>query len=256
MKINNDRGQIALWVIIGVVIVIGILSITLYIKGPGLVSKDNFTPEGYIELCARDAITKSLDKIILQGGFVDPVNYKLYMGVKSTYLCKNPGYFYGCINQHPILIREMQDELVDTTKTQVEDCFNLLKNEIAKRNMQVEMGIMNISVQFAPDKVFYDINRQMKITKDGNSKSMNKIRLEVISPVYNLANVAVEIVNQEAKYCYFEYVGYMIYYPRFKIEKFAFSEGTKIYTLTDTKTNKEMNFATRSCVIPPGLIAP
>ena len=62
-----------------------------------------------------------------------------------------------------------------------------------------------------------------------------------------------EISNQEAKYCYFEYVGYMLLYPKMDIEKFAMSDSTKIYTLKDKKSDKEMNIAIRSCAIPPGI---
>ncbi|MEI6731115.1 MAG: hypothetical protein WCK90_00390 [archaeon] len=252
----KNNGQMAIWVIIGVVIVVGIVSLTLFLKGPSLTAKDNFTPESYMELCARDSITTALDKIILQGGFVNPASYKSYNGVKSTYLCQNQGYFFGCVNQHPILIREIQNEIVGQTKTQVGNCFNQLESELKKRNMQVEMGEMNITAQLAPDKVFYKINREMKITNKGDTRRLSEIKLEVISPVYNMANVAIDIVNQEAKYCYYEYVGFMLLYPRYEINKFAFSEGTKIYTLTDLKTSKEMNFAVRGCVMPAGLAVP
>ncbi|HLC52957.1 MAG TPA: hypothetical protein VJK03_00280, partial [Candidatus Nanoarchaeia archaeon] len=65
--------------------------------------------------------------------------------------------------------------------------------------------------------------------------------------------VAIEISSQEAKYCYFEYVGYMILHPEFDIQKTALSDSTKIYTIKDIRTEEVMRIATRSCAIPPGV---
>jgi hypothetical protein len=45
----------------------------------------------------------------------------------------------------------------------------------------------------------------------------------------------------------------MILYPRFDIRKVAMSDSTKIYTIEDKYSEKEMNIAIRSCVIPPGI---
>ena len=93
----------------------------------------------------------------------------------------------------------------------------------------------------------------MTIRERGNTQIIDGFDVQIISPLYDLVNVAVEIANQEAKYCYFEYVGYQVLYPNFDIRKFAFSEGTKIYTIKDKYSDKEMNIAIRSCAIPPGI---
>ena len=64
--------------------------------------------------------------------------------------------------------------------------------------------------------------------------------------------MAHEIVSQESQFCYFEYLGYMLLYPEYKIDKFRTSDETIIYTI-DHKDSKEMfRFAVRGCVIPPG----
>jgi len=97
------------------------------------------------------------------------------------------------------------------------------------------------------------IGRKITLAKNEQSQTFNEYNIEVMNPLYDLSKVAIEIASQEAKYCYFEYVGYMILYPRFSIEKFAFSDSTKIYTIKDKYTNKEMNIAIRGCAIPPGI---
>ena len=77
----------------------------------------------------------------------------------------------------------------------------------------------------------------------------------MISPLFDLANIAREIVNQEAKYCNFEYLGFMLFYPRFNIDKKAVGSAettSKIYIIEDRATNKRLFIAIRSCAIPPG----
>ena len=70
--------------------------------------------------------------------------------------------------------------------------------------------------------------------------------------MYDLASVANEIASQEAKFCYFEYVGFNILYNDFDIRKDTLSDSTKIYTIKHKKTAAEMNIAVRGCAIPAG----
>ena len=65
--------------------------------------------------------------------------------------------------------------------------------------------------------------------------------------------IAMGIDEQEAEYCYVEYVGYRILYPRYSIEPYYMSDPTVIYTVRDTLTNEKMMVAIRSCAIPAGI---
>jgi len=152
-----------------------------------------------------------------------------------------------------MFLNEMKTEIANYGMPMIEQCFSNLKNEMEKRNYDVELGMMDIDVSFGPDRVFLDLIRKIKLTKNDEVQSFDNLKIEIISPLYNLGLVAIEIASQEAKYCYFEYVGYMILYPRFSIDKFAMSDSTKIYSIKDKKTEKELNIAIRSCAIPPGI---
>jgi len=72
------------------------------------------------------------------------------------------------------------------------------------------------------------------------------------SRFYDLALVVQEIVNQEARFCHFENLGFMVFYPKFNIERFRTGDGTLIYTAKHIETQEEFKFALRGCVIPPG----
>ena len=68
-----------------------------------------------------------------------------------------------------------------------------------------------------------------------------------------MAVIANEIINQEVKFCYFEYVGYSLLYPDYSIEKTDIDGNTKIYTIKDKQTEKVLLFAVRGCILPAGI---
>jgi hypothetical protein len=72
------------------------------------------------------------------------------------------------------------------------------------------------------------------------------------SNFYDLALVAQEIVSQEARFCNFEHLGYMLLYPDFEIDKFRTGDSDTIYTLTHRESGERFRFAVRGCVIPAG----
>ena len=46
-------------------------------------------------------------------------------------------------------------------------------------------------------------------------REFNVFNANVIHPLYDLAEVAMEIANQESKYCNFDNLGFMVFYPDF-----------------------------------------
>jgi hypothetical protein len=109
------------------------------------------------------------------------------------------------------------------------------------------------NLSLAPNRIFLKIEKKIEIGKNDIVRKYDKFDIEVISPIYDLGLVAMEIASQEAKYCYFEYVGYSIIYPDFSFEKFAMSDSTKIYSIEHLPSKQKLNMATRGCAIPPGL---
>ena len=84
-------------------------------------------------------------------------------------------------------------------------------------------------------------------------QTISEIATNVRSPLQDIGLVVNEIVSQEAQYCYFEYVGYMILYPDWDIRVTTRSDATKIYTVTHIPTDITMQFAVRGCAFPAGI---
>lgn len=252
-EIKNKRGQIAIATIIAILIVAVILLVFGISRRPSIEVTAEANPQAFVEKCTIDATEEAIELLLPQGGFIDPEDFKLYNDIKISYLCKHRGHYRPCINQHPMLLNEIKREITNYVQPRVEQCLLNLKSELEKRQYEVGLYRVNTSVSLGPDRVITAITGRVTIAKGEETRSFERIEAEIKSPLYDLASVAMSIVNSEAMFCYFEYVGYMILYPRFQIKKTTVSDSTRIYTILDRESNKEMNIAIRGCVIPAGI---
>ena len=255
MKIESKRGQMTIWIIIAMVLVLAIVLFFL-LRGeitPKIGEKIEENPKNYIASCLKKNVEDAVDIMLPQGGFISPEHTKLYNNIKVAYLCYNSGNYYPCVNEHPMLLNEIRNEIKNYIELRIGQCFQDYKQEMIARNIDIGMGNMELAVELGPERIFVEINRKITIGQKENSYAVNNFDAEIINPAYDLARVAMEIASQEAEFCYFEYGGYMILYPKFKIGIDTESDSTKIYTIEDKKSGKEMNIAIRSCAIPPGL---
>ncbi len=252
----SKRAQLTVYVIIAIAIVAGIAALLIATnRFPAIPIGKEPVPENFIGSCVEKNINDAIEIMLPQGGFIAPSDYKIYDDKRVAYLCKHEGYYQPCINQHPVLITEMKAEVLDYSYPKISECFEEMKKALESRQSKVEMSEMkesDVMIDFLPGKIRVDINRTVKITKTDATRTIDGFKINIENPVYDIANVANEIASQEAKYCYFEYVGFMLLYPRFDIRKFAMSDPTKIYTIKDKSYSVPMNIAIRSCAIPPG----
>jgi len=249
----NKKGQVAIWVIIAIALSL-VLALVLFIqKKPATSSSIESNIEGRIGTCIKDLVEEASDKMTKQGGFVNPESYKEYRGTNVTYLCQNIGYYKPCVNQHPVLIKEIKKEIENYITNGTKECFDLTLEEFRGNNYEVTEGEMNLSVLLYSNKIDVIVKKEIELKKDESIRKYSEFSIENQDPIYDLAKVALEIAKQEASYCYFEYLGYSILYPEFSIRRFVFSDYTEIYTITHKKTNREMNVAIRGCAIPSGI---
>ena len=252
----SKKGQMAIWIIVALAIVVVIILFFLLREKavPEIKGAIDENPRGFIDACVKKHVNDVVDLILPKGGFVNPEHVKMYNNINVSYLCYNRGNYNPCINEHPLFLNEMIEEIDNYITPEIDECFNEYKLEMEKRNTNVNLDPeMNLEVKFGRNRIYVDIDKRVMITINDQTKEFNEFNIEIISPLYDLGRIAMEIASQEAKYCYFEYVGYMILYPEFKIKLDQRPDYTKIYTIIDKKSEKEMNIAVRSCAIPPGI---
>jgi len=255
---KSKRSQVTIWIIVAILIVAAIMLFFL-LRGQQAVEifKPSMPdPQSDIEKCAGDAAKQAIDIMLPQGGYINPSNYKLYENNKVAYLCYTNNYYYPCINQQPMYLDFLEKEIKSYIESKIKDCFYALKQNYQDRNYIVNEGVLNLSINLNPKQVEIAIEKRLEISKNEESKRYDKFKVKFPSPLYDLAVVAQEIANQEAKFCYFEYLGFSLLYPMIGIDKKQVgSEETasKIYIIKDKISGKELLIAIRSCAMPGGL---
>lgn len=248
----NRKGQLTLFVILGIVIVGTILFFFIFRRPPSIdrgQSLDN--PEDFLDSCVKDVIIKELDYQLERGGF-ESQNSILFEDKEINYLCKNINYYQPCVNQHPLLINEVKKNLEITSTEKIKDCLGILENEFKSKGYSFEGGIVSPEIEFKPGVVSVDIGSDLIITKGDYVKSFDNFKIFIKYPAYDLIFVASEIASQEASTCYFNVEGFMTLYREYDIKKFSAPNITEIYKIEYRDTKDVMNIATRGCVIPPG----
>ena len=248
----NKKGQITIFIILALILIVGIIFIFLLRQTPKaeIVSEEN--PQAFIESCTRDAVEEALNIIMTHSGSLEPKGTVMYQGENISYLCYTNIYYRSCINQQPLLIEHIEDEIYKYIKPRISNCFQVLKTTLEPR-YEVEMGeYWDLTTKLTPNGVEVNINREFKMQRGNNVRSFSLFKTNIIHPIYRLAEIAMEIVNAEARYCNFDTLGFMIIYPRYNINKFRTHDSTTIYSVKEIASNEEFKFAVRSCAIPSG----
>ncbi|MFH1307926.1 MAG: hypothetical protein ABIH72_03670 [archaeon] len=253
----KKRAQITIFVIIGIIILVSIV-FYMILRGDTII---NFRPaklpepQAYLTECFEESV---IQKMLAQGGYLEPENYKLFEGNKIAYLCYNMNYYYPCVNQEPMYFKHLENEITDNSEDKINSCFEAFKEEYEKKGFDIvleDRGAMQVNCELSSRKLEVDIDRTIEISGKGEEKKYDEFKLVIATPLYDLASIAVEIVDQEAKYCHFEYIGYSLLYPEVYVERYTHGgneNAAKIYVVEDKYTKDRLKFAVRGCIIPAG----
>jgi hypothetical protein len=246
------RGQVTIFIILALIIVVSIILLFLLIRKPQLQIEDIENPQVYIDSCVSEFTEEAINVLSEQGGDIAPEGSTMFRGKNITYLCYNANFYEPCIMQRPDLITHIEDEITYDIEPKIDNCFNALKEKLESKNYNIEMGNMQLQTELQSGKVVINIDRDFKMTKREETRSFDNFKSIIANPIKDLAEVAMEIANQEAKYCNFDILGYMIFYPEYNLDKFRPGDGDVIYYLRHIQTNKRFVLAIRSCALPPG----
>lgn len=248
----NKRGQVTIFIILALILVVAIVLVFVLIKPPVLTPLDAENPQQYIQSCVRDALEDELNTALPRGGFIEPSPSRVFENQHILYLCYTNAKYAKCINQHPMYIDEIKNDIKNYVDPAVNECFASLKEKLQKKNYNIEDSEHTTQINLAPQVVQARISKKFYMTKNGETFKYDNFDVATMNPIYDLALTAQEIANQEAKYCNFEYVGFMALYPKYSIDKFQTGDGDKIYTITEKASGKKLVIAVRSCYMGAG----
>lgn len=257
----SRRSQVTVFIIVGLLLVAGILLFFLFKAGvvPNpLGRKVEVNSNVFLQQCIEGDLRDALSLIMSQGGYVsNPLHVNFEFEDEKprniSYLCYTEEPYIPCVNQEPMFIAHLQDEIHEEIGDGVEKCFDSYVRNLEKGGYKVNSSYDDFEVDFALKKVLLKFNASVVADKGGEVSKQEQIGVIHTSRFYDLALVVQEIVGQEAEYCNFEQLGFMLIYDDFNIDKFRTSGLFTIYDVEHRDSKEAFRFAIKSCVIPPGL---
>lgn len=250
----NKRGQVTIFVIIGIVLIIA--GILIYSFIPNLKTTKTTVDENpklFIKNCLEDDFQMLVQQISLNGGKLVPEFYHPYYGNDVQMLCSVATYYELCVIQDPHLKESVELELKKGIENKLGYCFVELVSSLKNKGYIVELKEENFSVELIPKRIFMDINNTLTISKT-DSRIFDDFDLYFESNLYEILEISQSIIEFESLIGDADPIKFMSIYGDFEINKTRAHNEVKIYVIKDKKTNEIFQFASRSLVFPPGLI--
>lgn len=252
----GKKAQVTIFIILGIIIVSSIA--VLFFLDRGEIETPNspktLGPRGFIQKCVTDIVEESEAEILANGMVPDPTLSIMYNGSNVTYHCYQANNYLPCYIVHPMLEDKIEEKLRQDFVSQVQDeCFDILLQDFTNKGYKVEDGQMKHELDILPGEVMVDISKPITISKGDTSESYENFNTKIISPLHGFIQVARQISKSESKVCDFEYTGYSILYPEYRIKAIT-RDYSKVYIVRNVEVNKEFSMATRSCAVPAGLL--
>ena len=259
----GKKAQLTIFIILAIMIVCAVI-LFLILKEDmpiPIIGDKEINPNSFFESCLEEKIRETIDLISSQGGYINnsegnEIIFK-FEGEDDfseiSYLCYTPDFYLTCINQEPMLIQHLKNEIETHISNDVKSCFNDLVGNLEKQSYEIDEEYNRGHIELVPGKIILNIEGNLTTIKTNETSNIDNPRVIFLSKFYDLVVVAQEITNQEARFCNFEQLGFMLIYPEFEIDKFNTGDLTTIYTIKHRKSGEKFRFAVRSCAIPPGI---
>lgn len=241
---KQKKAQVTLFVILGIIMVSVIIFLTIILINLQKDKTEFLNPKQYIETCIQEELSRPLDKIFNGGGFVNPENFILYQNEKYNYLCYTPNFGVKCNTLYPQLKRTIEQEIKNEIQEEVSNCFAKLKEEYEKKGYSVNEGALDLNVEITANKIIAVAKRKIELLKGDELQIFDNFGADITRDLYDLLGVVQDIVSEEAKYGKFEYMGYLLSNPEYKIKFIEYSDNS-LYRIRKSDSTQEFRFATK-----------
>ncbi|MEM4267463.1 MAG: hypothetical protein QXK37_01395 [Candidatus Woesearchaeota archaeon] len=220
------HSQVSLFIILGLalLLVTGMLIYSIRSVQQGQVEnelleqyiiKDDISPlKRYIESCIVQVTPEQVQRIGATGGVYNPVFFRYYNKSRLNYL----SYSQQAQKTNSYLTRQdIEAELALEVKRQLQKCIDLGLFE--KQKFDIEKGDINVTAKISKGRVIIDVNYPLTLKRGDAVFFASEFSAEISSPIGELYDLAIEIVNSELTNGYFDQVEYMKAHPDIVIEK-------------------------------------
>ncbi len=243
------RGQLTLFIILTILLVVAIGLLFYYLK-PEIFSSD--LPQPKLESCISSSLDAEIKSLALNAGLRESRFSQMYGGNNYTFLCYTDEYYQPCVNQEPFLTGAFEDSLESVLKKEFQGCYDSYVDELITRGYDVTRGIAKFDVSIDPDGIAIVIDAPMTISSGESAVSNQKYKYLYRTNLYELLMVATSLIQFETYYGDSEQMQQMVAYPDILIDKQRIDGEIKIYTLTEKNEDIEYRFAVKSYPWPSG----
>ena len=256
------RGQLTIFVILGILLVVTFSSYFLFFSDYSPLDyfkKDMKNPNDYIEDCVSEVSEKIVGNFLSNNFYFEEpeTNYFRYnndgKNEKIPYLCTVGEFYASCINQDPLLEKRIKQSLKEKFEPGIDNCFNKLKKTLNKEGNGVEVIKREIEIISRKREFQIEIDYVVNVIGEEQTQSFSDFKVIVKSRILEFAKLAMTIVNFESGNCAFDLVSWVNANPSIFITRFRGGEQTKLYTLKDRFSDEEIKFAVKTCLLPAGI---
>jgi hypothetical protein len=246
--VMEKKGQVAIFVIVGIMIVVAILVFFLWARPTYLIEGAG---ELNFEKCVEDVVEQGIGELEGKAGFAEPEFTYAYSGEGVTYLCYTAEYYDTCTVQVPFLKNSFEKELGILIRDGIDECYGDSLSELRGQGYSVEQGDVSYDILIEPGIVRVEIDAPTVV----GSASFARFNVGVNSPLYDMLMIATSILQFETRYGDSDVSSIMLYYPDLIIDKLKQSDGTTVYIMEHKTFGNKFKFASRSLVFPAGYVA-
>src|SRR3989338_7886698 len=197
---NQKRGQVTIFIILGLILLIS-EGIFLYYASetaeeiqelPETIDAASLTD--YTESCLEAVAEEVITKAAAQGGMYEPVYYKVYENTSVEYLCYGEGT-QQCVNA-VMSLDAIEDQILYGIREEIDKCLSFQTFE--GQGYKITKGVFEGTATITDDAVEVQINYPLKVTKDGETTTVENFDTKINVPFGELQNSARFIINKES----------------------------------------------------------
>jgi len=241
------KGQVTLFVILGIMIVSVILIFFLWVQ-PTYFS-DTASRSGF-EGCVADVVEETILDLEGSAGYIEPEFTYAYNGEELVYLCYTNAYYETCTVQRPFLKQDFDKSIESQIKGAVDNCYSNSFAELKNQGYSVKEGAVEYDVLIEPGVVRVEIDAPTTV----GTQKFARFNVQVNSPIYEMVMMATSILQFEVRYGDSDIDSLVAFYPDYVIDKLKQGDGTTVYILENKITGDRYPFASRSLAWPPGYL--
>lgn len=277
-NIFSKKGQVTIFVIVGILIVMAILLLFFLQNRKEDIIKKSDSPVDYIKTNVRETINPLLEEIISSGGLSksfskDNELKTLKDGRVVSVLCTTSLPNISCKPTHPLLLEEIKMYLEKELYHKIDDSFD----KFAKNSpSEVTLGELDLEVDFDDEQILLMIRKPVSIDYEEGAGFFKNYDTSEISRMYiftKLAGVIIDIessckcdgsdiiIDPSCYRCGFHYYSQPSSncepdllklnrdYPNFVFYRENIGNGEKVYTISPlSPPHQNFSFYVKSCV--------